>query len=474
MYSGNEIANELANAARRRIETTKKLTGRASILVALAAAGWLVATASNNNFIPAIRICFRAPSSTSPKSQAYLACESRLNVRTISKGSHQHALRDIDYSAHIAKRGTLGDFNDSNLSTQVILALSAMSAFGALAMSVKAKQMFEEERSLFLSSKVQEYLHHQILVEASSAQIESAVNPASDAGIQIAIAQHQLQLMQLSAETARLDAERARFQQVKDGYLGRNVTPSAIDTMKRLLQEHEDGWLYKVLSSVKPIVVYGSFGTGKTSTMISIGLVREALGFPVEQAVDLYGNGKNSRLWDYFSTTNSSTVIHIKSEILDYLDQAPLDWTVRANNPGDRKQLLIDEFTNYSVTHVDELSERLAKKYKNNEATAEMVVQRFTREALQGLRHAGISACLVSHDMTAKTWGKNSHAMRQAGFIVIQKFSESGEAPLPRVVVNGIHDQKGELILDKEATLPEWFFPETIARHLSGTKLIDS
>lgn len=466
------FGKEIQDAARSRIGSAKRLTSRAVILLGLSTTGWLFAVASNTSFIPSASVCFRAPSASSPKGKAFLTCSSKLNVRLISKGSHRYALRDIDYASRVAKKGTLGDFDDNNLSTQVLLLLSTMSAIGALVLAAKAKHLFEEERSLFLSSKEQEYLHQQALVHLSIDQIKGAAMPVSDAEMQLAHAQHQLQLMQLHTETARLDSERARFRQLKDKFTS-PTDSNSVELLKILLQKHEDGWLWKVLASVKPIVVYGSFGTGKTSTMIAIGLAREALGFPVEQAVDLYGNGKNARLWDYFKTTSAATVVSNKAGILDYLDKAPLDWTTRANNPGERKQLLVDEFTNYANTHVSELSERLSEKYKQNEATAQMVVQRFVREALQGLRHAGISACLVTHDLTTGTWGKNSHAMRQAGFIVIQKFSESGESPLPRVVVNGLHNEKGEPVLDKECTLPEWFFPDTLARHLSGIKLID-
>jgi hypothetical protein len=59
--------------------------------------------------------------------------------------------------------------------------------------------------------------------------------------------------------------------------------------------------------------------------------------------------------------------------------------------------------------------------------------------------------------------------MREAGTILIQKFSANGKTPLSRVkIVRGLLDDNGEEYLDAQRTLPSWFNPEDIYNLFNG------
>lgn len=59
--------------------------------------------------------------------------------------------------------------------------------------------------------------------------------------------------------------------------------------------------------------------------------------------------------------------------------------------------------------------------------------------------------------------------MREAGTILIQKFSANGKTPLPRVkIVRGLLDDNGEELKEAERILPSWFNPEDIYNHFNS------
>lgn len=62
--------------------------------------------------------------------------------------------------------------------------------------------------------------------------------------------------------------------------------------------------------------------------------------------------------------------------------------------------------------------------------------------------------------------------MREAGTILIQKFSANGRSPLNRVkVVRGLLSDAGDELADAERTLPDWFNPKSIYSHFNGSPL---
>ncbi|RCJ30510.1 hypothetical protein A6769_33160 [Nostoc punctiforme NIES-2108] len=59
--------------------------------------------------------------------------------------------------------------------------------------------------------------------------------------------------------------------------------------------------------------------------------------------------------------------------------------------------------------------------------------------------------------------------MREAGTILVQKFSANGKTPLSIVkIVRGLLDDNGEELKDAERTLTSWFNPEDIYNHFNG------
>ncbi len=74
---------------------------------------------------------------------------------------------------------------------------------------------------------------------------------------------------------------------------------------------------------------------------------------------------------------------------------------------------------------------------------------------------------------TNEAFGEGTAAMREAGSILIEKFSADGDKPLSRVVIkHGLVDAQGTKLKDVEYTLPKWFEANKLYQHFNGKPLI--
>ncbi|MBD2254965.1 hypothetical protein [Nostoc parmelioides] len=84
-------------------------------------------------------------------------------------------------------------------------------------------------------------------------------------------------------------------------------------------------------------------------------------------------------------------------------------------------------------------------------------------------RKAKVYVTGITHNDTTSCYPEGTQAMREAGTILIQKFSANGKTPLSRVkIVRGLLDDNGQKLKEAERTLPSWFNPEDICNHFNG------
>ncbi|MFM6911771.1 MAG: hypothetical protein ACKPKW_21935, partial [Dolichospermum sp.] len=124
---------------------------------------------------------------------------------------------------------------------------------------------------------------------------------------QLSLKGHQLQLSELDKETAKNNLETLETQRKIDK-LNKPVqdakTPTPNEQLKQslidALKGYEDGYLWTIINSLKPLWLIGNQGSGKTYTAGAIALVRKyCLYAPIEYLIDRHATGDNASVWKF-------------------------------------------------------------------------------------------------------------------------------------------------------------------------------
>ncbi|MFM6265983.1 MAG: hypothetical protein ACKPFA_05640, partial [Dolichospermum sp.] len=276
---------------------------------------------------------------------------------------------------------------------------------------------------------------------------------------QLSLKSHQFQLSEIEKETAKNNLETLETQRKIDK-LNKPVqdakTPTPNEQLKQslidALKNHEDGYLWTIISSLKPLWLIGNQGSGKTYTASSIALIRKyCLDARVEYLLDRHATGDNAEVWKYLQPKN---IAEIEEDIASTMQDNIIFWGNRIKaKPNDKLQVIIDEFTNLRGL-IGELADTWFKL------------------SLTDTRKAKCYLLGITHNDTNSSFAEGTKDTRKAGMILIQKFSANGETPLPRVVIRyGLVDGDGNNLEDIEKTIPSWLHPQKIHDHFNGKPL---
>ena len=277
---------------------------------------------------------------------------------------------------------------------------------------------------------------------------------------QLSLKGHQLQLSELDKETVKNNLETLETQRKIDK-LNKPVQdskqPTPDEQLKQSLIEalkgHEDGFLWTIINSLKPLWLIGNQGSGKTYTASAIALVRKyCLDAPIHYLIDRHATGDNADVWKFLKPEN---VAECEDDIIHAMQQSIIFWGNRIKaKPEDKQQIIVDEFTN-----LRDLVGNIADS--------------FFKLSLTDTRKAKCYLLGITHNDTNSSFADGTKDTRKAGMILIQKFSANGETPLPRIVVRyGLVDTAGNSLEDVEKTLPSWFHPQKIHDHFNGKPII--
>ncbi|MHC5820598.1 MAG: hypothetical protein ACYT04_33210 [Nostoc sp.] len=218
------------------------------------------------------------------------------------------------------------------------------------------------------------------------------------------------------------------------------------------LKNHEDGYLWKIINSLKPLWLIGNQGSGKTYTATAIALIRKyCLDAPIYQLIDRHATGDNADVWKLLAATSKA---ESEDEISLAFDDCCERWLTRIKQkPTTKQQVIVDEFTNL-------------KSLCGESAIA------FFKMSLTDTRKAKEYLLGITHNATNESFPDGTASARKSGTVLLEKFSANGETPLKRVVVRyGLVDEQGNNLDDVEKTLPDWFHPEKISQHFNGKPL---
>ncbi|MFM6689267.1 MAG: ATP-binding protein, partial [Dolichospermum sp.] len=224
---------------------------------------------------------------------------------------------------------------------------------------------------------------------------------------------------------------------------------SLIDALKG----YEDGYLWTIINSLKPLWLIGNQGSGKTYTAGAIALIRKyCLDAPIYYLIDRHATGDNAEVWKFLQAKN---IAESEENIASTMQDNIIFWGNRIKaKPNDKLQVIIDEFTNLRGL-IGELADTWFKL------------------SLTDTRKAKCYLLGITHNDTNSSFAEGTKDTRKAGMILIQKYSANGETPLPRVVIRyGLVDGDGNNLEDVEKTLPAWFHPQKIHDHFNGKPII--
>ncbi|MFM6907531.1 MAG: hypothetical protein ACKPKW_00060, partial [Dolichospermum sp.] len=116
---------------------------------------------------------------------------------------------------------------------------------------------------------------------------------------------------------------------------------SLIDALKN----HEDGYLWTIISSLKPLWLIGNQGSGKTYTAGAIALIRKyCLYAPIQYLIARHATGDNSEVWKFLQAKN---IAESEENIAAAMEDNIIFWGNRIKQkPNDKLQVIVDEFTN--------------------------------------------------------------------------------------------------------------------------------
>ena len=237
-----------------------------------------------------------------------------------------------------------------------------------------------------------------------------------------------------------------------------NRNKELANQLVKALQDHENGWLYKIIKIRKPLWIIGGQGAGKSTLAASIIMLRfYILGIELLEIIDAHAQKNCGKAWKQLIEMGSTppAIIGASNDytsINESFTGVIQRWADRTEDDTPT-QSLVDEFTNLS--DADECSESAG---------------RFVKHSLSDIRKAAEYWIFIAHYFTATATGdaKGTHTAKASQTIQIEKYSDDGEKPLPNATVNGLVDDKGKPIKNLEVTIPKWLLPQTISSHFNG------
>jgi hypothetical protein len=105
------------------------------------------------------------------------------------------------------------------------------------------------------------------------------------------IADNNLHVAEVNKKLGKLEGKQDKIVHVSPD---EQLKTSLIDALKN----HEDGYLWKIINSLKPLWLIGNQGSGKTYTSGAIALTRKyCLDAPIYQLIDRHATGDNAEVW---------------------------------------------------------------------------------------------------------------------------------------------------------------------------------
>jgi hypothetical protein len=215
------------------------------------------------------------------------------------------------------------------------------------------------------------------------------------------------------------------------------------------LKQHEDGWLWDIMTSTKPIWLIGGQGSGKSSLAAAIVLCRyHLLNQKLALICDAHGHKNRPKAWKHLVPLECAMVGERNNyeAIAEGMDEAVQRWSDRTEDDAPIQSLW------------DELTQLSMQPECGNE------VKKFVRHSLTDVRKANEFVICIAHAFTNAATGnaEGFKELRDQETIQIKRKSKNGRQPLPYAELSGVYDDNGDLLHQQSVTIPEWIYPDKL------------
>jgi hypothetical protein len=230
-----------------------------------------------------------------------------------------------------------------------------------------------------------------------------------------------------------------------------NANEGAKEELIAKLKDHEDGWLYTLSTSRKPLYIEGDQGSFKSFTAAALMLCRYHLnGWAIQTLIDPHYHQNKNASWKTIKDLVTETYGERQNweQVAEGLRDLFESWGEREESKDPIIQTCVDELTNYSLhDETKELAEVLG------------------RRVISDPRKAGDALIMITHQYGNEGTGgsKGFSGARSSGTFRLTLKADDEMKPLFCGTLNGKKDSSGNVLIDLPITLPDWFRPEKIS-----------
>lgn len=228
-----------------------------------------------------------------------------------------------------------------------------------------------------------------------------------------------------------------------------------IDQLTKALKDWEDGWLWYLVESFTPIILYGKAGSYKSYSAACFALLKHYLiDAKVESIADTDFDQNKTDSWKY--------LVPLEPEIYG----AGIDW--ESYNEGYLEAIERSKTRTLKDSPIVSIWDEMTNakgKFENAPNVIPFVIAtpRKRNEHCILLAHELTQDCLggctgMSDAIEAQTYRLNLKCNRQS-------------KPLFKGTLEGFVDDEGEKLEQHKVSLPKWFRPETINGHFNGQSI---
>lgn len=426
---------------------------------------WIAPVFNNSNLFPETRICFRPKQILNKENEGLLRCDSNSRVGIILTSVFKDLdKRDIEFSGKVANDSITQHF-DSNLQQTKNFQLFSI-ALGLIALGCfsKSEQERKSNRNRAYHGRRKEYVTNEMVVDGY-------LYPADPKAIAVnkTVAKKELELRfsesdkaisenELEAAKNYRDLAKIRDKQQSSTEPARNNAPLEQEkqSLVEALKSHEDGWLWYLVQSFTPIIIYGKAGSYKSYSAACVALLKHYLiDAKIQSIADVDFNQNRNESWKYLNPLEPR------------IYGAGIDWEDYGNAYLDAIERSRTRTLNDSpiVSVWDELTNAKGK-FENAPNIIPFVIAT--------PRKRNEHCILISHGLTQDNLGgceSISDAIKTQTYRLNLKTNPVGQ-PLFKGTLNGLVDEDGEELEDKKITLPSWFRPEIIHGHFNSSPII--
>lgn len=427
----------------------------------LAVSFWVYPTITKTNIFAETKVCFRPKQVLNQENEYLLKCNS--NERTgviLTSVFNDLNKNDSEWSDKVAKDSFTKHFDSSinnvryNQLASILFATAGIVAFGydkkqlkqnrGAAYQNKRLELVENEAGVY--QKLYGYDAH---TPALKRQLQNKTFIRDCAKLEREAAEEDVLTAKARKEISKLTQSNC----VKNTPASSNTV--LINSMIEALKAHESGWLWYLVESFTPIIIWGKAGSYKSYTAATIALLKHYLiDAKIESIADIdfeqnreaswkylvplepgvYGNGID---WESYNEGYLAAIERSKTRTLKNKPIVSI-WDELTNANG--------QFENASkiVPWV------IATPRKRNEHTI-----------------------LLTHNLTQGCLGgceKISDAIHSQTYRLNLKTSPDAK-PLFKGVLEGLVDAGGDELPEHKVSLPAWFRPEIIHGHFNGSPI---